>query len=195
MSVRLAAPDASLPGHRAPGVGFEQPFDMLTACHERVQRSLRLMRRLVAHLAAQGWDAPAASAATDVMRYFDLAAPHHHKDEELHVFPLLLVQGDAELRAVVQRLQQDHVHMAADWPAARAVLARVAAHGAAPIGTGAADWVPLSASEQASLDRFAGHYGRHIDDEDGWVYPAARRLLAPEALAAMGGEMQRRRQG
>ena len=33
----------SLPGVRSPGVGFEQPFEMLDACHDRVKRSLQLL--------------------------------------------------------------------------------------------------------------------------------------------------------
>ena len=38
----------SLPGFDAPAVGFEQPFEMLLACHDRVRRSLALLGRLVA---------------------------------------------------------------------------------------------------------------------------------------------------
>lgn len=33
------------------------------------------------------------------MRYFGLAAPLHHQDEELHLFPPLLAGPDAALRA------------------------------------------------------------------------------------------------
>jgi hemerythrin-like domain-containing protein len=187
MAGKMPMPSSAVPGHRAPGVGFEQPFDMLSACHERVQRSLALMQRLCDHLAQHGWDGQAASAASDVMRYFDLAAPHHHQDEERHVFPPLLAQRDATLRAAVQRLQQDHAAMSADWPAARAALQRVAAHDPA------AAWTPLTDTESAALARFANHYTQHIALEDGVVYPAAQALLPPEAQAAMGHEMRARR--
>ncbi|RYF75253.1 MAG: hemerythrin domain-containing protein, partial [Comamonadaceae bacterium] len=76
-----------IPGFNAPGVGFEQPFAMLEACHERVQRTLALLGRLRGHVQAHGADEPARQAARDVLRYFDIAAPLHHEDEELHVFP------------------------------------------------------------------------------------------------------------
>jgi len=33
-----------------PAVGFEQPFEMLAACHERVNRMLALLERLREHL-------------------------------------------------------------------------------------------------------------------------------------------------
>ncbi|RZI95944.1 MAG: hemerythrin domain-containing protein, partial [Rubrivivax sp.] len=92
----------TLPGHRAPAAGFEAPFEMLGACHERVERMLALLARLQQHVLARGWDESVASAARDVMRYFDLAAPLHHEDEERHVFPPLLAGDDAVLRRVVQ---------------------------------------------------------------------------------------------
>ncbi|RYY71287.1 MAG: hemerythrin domain-containing protein, partial [Comamonadaceae bacterium] len=85
----------ALPGLRSPGVGFEQPFEMLEACHERVQRSLQLLARLCAHVRSQGGDDSAREAARDVLRYFDIAAPLHHEDEELHVFPPLLAHAAA----------------------------------------------------------------------------------------------------
>ena len=34
----------------APAATFEQPFEMLVACHERVIRTLDLLQRLRAHL-------------------------------------------------------------------------------------------------------------------------------------------------
>lgn len=60
---------------------------MLEACHERVQRTLGLLGRLREHVRKQGVDNDARQAARDVLRYFDIAAPLHHQDEELHVFP------------------------------------------------------------------------------------------------------------
>jgi hypothetical protein len=70
---------------------------------------LALLERLAVHLREQGADGPARQAAQDVMRYFDLAGPAHHEDEERHLFPRLLAQGPGDLRQVVLRLQQDHL--------------------------------------------------------------------------------------
>ena len=111
----VAAAPTSLPGLHSPAVGFEQPFEMLHACHDRVQRMLGLLQRLRAYLQERPCDDVARQAARDVMRYFDQAAPLHHEDEELHVFPPLLAQGSPELVALVRQLQRDHVCMAADW--------------------------------------------------------------------------------
>lgn len=184
--VRRTARAGTLPGHRAPAAGFEAPFEMLAACHERVARMLALIGRLQQHLREHGCDDSARQAARDVMRYFDLAAPQHHLDEELHVFPPLLAGPDAGLRALVQRLLQDHRDMEAAWPAARCVLKAVAK-------SPAADWTPLGPPQTEALNRFAALYGRHLADEDHLAYPAAQALLAADALQAMGRDMMQRR--
>jgi iron-sulfur cluster repair protein YtfE (RIC family) len=123
MATSIPLSSITVPGHRSPGAGFEAPFEMLSACHERVQRMLKLLARLQQHLARHGWSPDVGQAAQDVMRYFDQAAPLHHEDEERHVFPPILAGGDEVLCAVVKRLQQDHLDMAAAWQRARAVLA------------------------------------------------------------------------
>lgn len=167
----------------APAAGFEQPFEMLEACHERVQRMLALLARLRAHLRTHGADAQAQQAARDVMRYFDQAAPQHHHDEELHVFPPLLAAGDPRIVAVVTRLQQDHLQMESRWGAARQVLALV--------GEGRIN--QLAPEDEAMLDAFAGPYEAHIQAEEEIAYPAAQALIAEPGRAAMGEEMMRRR--
>ena len=176
----------SLPGHRAPAAGFEAPFDMLATCHERVEGMLTLIAKLQQHLLDKGCDEPARQAARDVMRYFDIAAPLHHQDEELHVFAPLLAGPDAALRALVQRLQQDHRQMEAAWTEARRTLQAVA-------DSSAAGWTPLTAAQTGGLDQLATLYRRHLDDEDRQAYPAAQAALSPAAVQAMSEDMMQRR--
>lgn len=177
------APGRALPGFGAPAVGFDEPMAMLEACHERVERTLALLQRLRPHVATHGADADARQAARDVLRYFDIAAPLHHDDEERHVFPLLLRTGPPAVAALVQRLQADHRAMAADWAAARVPLAALA--------DGALQ--AFSPEHEALFDRFAQRYGAHIAAEEGTAYPAALAQLDAQALAAMGQEMAGRR--
>ncbi len=193
MAVAISGSARHIPGFNAPGVGFEDPFAMLQACHERVQRTLTLLARLRAHVLQHGADGDARHAARDVLRYFDIAAPLHHQDEELHVFALLRANApaDAELQALVRRLQQDHVCMTADWAAARAPLQALVDH--AEGADGAAPPFFFSPQDIAALDRFASRYGDHIAAEEGLAYPAAMQLLPPTALADMGREMAARR--
>lgn len=173
------------PGFTAPAVGFEQPFEMLAACHERVQRSLDLLRRLLAYIDDRGHDASTRSAAADVLRYFDIAAPLHHEDEEQHVFPPLLAHCDARVRAAVRTLQREHREMAAAWAAARPFLLA---------WTDSAAGGPVSAAARATLAHFAGLYAGHIEAEERLVYPAARAGMDDGQLALMGRAMQARRQ-
>ena len=176
----------SLPGHSAPAAGFEAPFEMLATCHDRVRRMLALQAKLQQHLLEKGCDEPARQAARDVMRYFDIAAPLHHQDEELHVFPPLLAGPDAALRALVQRLQQDHRQMEIAWIEARRTLQAVA-------DGFESCWTPLSAAQTKALNQFAALYRQHLEDEDHAAYPAARAGLSPAAVQAMSEDMMQRR--
>ena len=179
----MARSNVSLPGFGAPAVGFDTPFEMLEACHERVERSLDLLARLTTYLHGHPCDDSARQAARDVLRYFDLAAPLHHEDEELHVFPLLLARGGAPVVAQVQQLQADHTRMADHWQAARALLQALDEGGKTSFST----------EDEAVLARFAEGYSAHIRAEEEVIYPAARALLDAQALQRMGQEMRRRR--
>ncbi|MBC5783092.1 hemerythrin domain-containing protein [Ramlibacter sp. USB13] len=167
----------------SPAAGFEEPFEMLEACHERVHRMLALLGRLREHVRTHGSDVQARQAARDVMRYFDMAAPQHHLDEELHVFPPLLAQGEERVAQVVRRLQQDHLEMESRWREAREVLVLVA--------EGSVD--RLDTEGEASLDAFAGLYDAHIRSEEEIAYPAAQAAIDAPGRTAMGREMMKRR--
>ncbi len=171
--------------HPSPGAGFDSPFEMLAACHERVARMLGLLQRLQSHLQSSGHaDTPAAEAARDVMRYFDLAAPHHHQDEERHVFPVLRACGDPSLAALAEQLTQEHRAMHSAWLALRPTLADLAG----------GLW-PASQAEVffGQWRAFKTLYQAHARLEDEQAYPAALSRLDATRQLAMGDEMARRR--
>lgn len=170
--------------HAAPSAGFDQPFEMLAACHERVERMLGLLERLARHVGEAGADAPARQAALDVMRYFDIAGPAHHEDEERHVLPRLAASSDMALRTLAARLHDEHVRMSADWLEVRGDLAAIAAGDAAAAARGA---VP------AHWQAFAGLYRAHIEAEERIAYPAAKPGMDAAGLSSMGAEMATRR--
>ncbi|WP_428422497.1 hemerythrin domain-containing protein [Methylibium sp.] len=175
---------SAFPGFSSPAAGFEQPFELLLACHERVRRSLGLLGRLIEHIAAHGHDAKSRSAAADVLRYFDVAAPLHHQDEELHVFAVLAGSGNTELATRVAGLRGDHLRMEALWGELRAPLLAWAQ----PDAAGAVD----AAVRQCAAE-FERLYAAHLQTEEGIVFPAARARLDAAQLAAMSACMQRRR--
>lgn len=180
----MSSASVPLPGFSAPSVGFEQPFEMLEACHERVQRSLDLLRRVRTHIGQHGHDADSRSALADVLRYFDLAGPLHHQDEELHIFPALRGHPDAAVRAAVAQLQADHLRMHAQWAVLRQLLLRWQSDTAAPLPT---------ADDDALIDVFITGYQRHILLEEAVAYPAARTGLSTNDQREMGDEMALRR--
>ncbi|MFE1572272.1 hemerythrin domain-containing protein [Comamonas odontotermitis] len=171
--------------HTLPSAGFDEPFGMLHACHGRVERTLALLSRLGEYLAAQGGGVPdeqARDAAADVQRYFDLAAPLHHQDEELHVFPVLRASG---AKALADALQAEHERMETLWQPIRADLQAVHAGNA------------LSSEEMAEARvrwaDFAALYARHIAAEEELAYPQAQTCLGLHEQFAMGRDMAQRR--
>jgi hemerythrin-like domain-containing protein len=175
-----------LPGHRAPAAGYEAPFQMLTACHERVQRTLSLLQRLHAHVEQHGGDEQGLQAARDVLRYFEQAAPQHHLDEERHVFPRVLALQDAALTEVVHRLQRDHLDMEAVWARVRSELRCLIDESPQLSST----WVDRT---RELFQQFVRLYERHIPDEEQLVFPAGERLIQGPALHEMAQDMMHRR--
>jgi len=175
-----------VPGFSTPAVGFEAPFDMLEACHERVSDRLALLARLQIHLQVSGCDAQARQAAADVLRYFDLAAPLHHQDEEIHVFPPLLASPDTALVQAVRGLQAQHRAMEQAWARTRRVLLAVLACDSPAV-------VPWNGLEAAAVLAFTTAYDGHIRLEEAIVYPAARHALSALQWQAMSADMMSRR--
>ena len=172
---------APLTLHASPAAGFEQPFEMLRACHERVQRMCALLLRLQQHLTTHGVDSQARQAATDVLRYFDTAGPAHHEDEERHVLPWLRAQGHGDW---ADRLAQDHHLMGLQWAQIRPALLQVES------GT----WAPDAATRASTAwPAYAALYAAHIEAEENQAYPAAEAALTSAACATMGLEMAARR--
>jgi hemerythrin-like domain-containing protein len=160
---------------------------MLAACHERVQRSLDLLRRLVDHVQSAGVDADARAAARDVWRYFELAAPAHHADEERHLLPRLRASGDLWLAAVARRMQADHDELRDLWQRLGPRLRELNDSAAAP---STAAWPELRELSAA----FIAVHDRHLPLEDDIAFPRVQQRMGADELRAMGAEMAQRRQ-
>jgi hemerythrin-like domain-containing protein len=163
---------------------FDEPLDMLEACHGRIEAQLATLEKLGAHVAAHGSDAEAVAAARAVMRYFDTAGVQHHRDEDEELFPLLRAlaakQGREEIGATLYELEREHEAMDALYAKLRRTLEAIEA------GQRAA----LDAGEVA---RFAWVYRRHIQLEATAVLPFARAALDEEQRRRLGARMAGRR--
>jgi hemerythrin-like domain-containing protein len=174
----------TFPGFSTPAVGFDDPMAMLEACHERVRRSLDRLGRIAQRAARGHVDEAVREAARDVLRYFDVAAPHHHEDEERHVFPRVKSAcGDAALQDVVHTLERQHLELRALWATLRGPLEALA--------NGRDDAVDAPARDVAA--QFIALYERHAAIEESVVFPVAVAQLAAGELVRIGGEMAARR--
>lgn len=146
---------------------------------------LSLLARARTYGVEHGCDAAFEDAIQDVIRYFDKAAPQHHLDEEVHVFPSVLSMNDQGLTEIVHRLQREHKKMEILWQQVRCVLISVITEGrVSPV---------FNAHENRLMDDFDAIYNRHISDEESKIYPMSSRSLTSQELLKMSKEMMFRR--
>lgn len=174
----------TFPGFSAPASGPESPLEMLSACHGRMGRQCATLRRLVSHLAEHGVDEAARIAASNVMRYFDTSAKHHHADEEEDLFPTLIESMAGSdpvcLRELTERLKAEHRALDMAWQSVRNVLEKVVQ----------GESVPLASDD---VEVLVDQYERHIEREETELLPTAARLLSADDLDRIGRAMRERR--
>jgi len=164
----------------------EDGFEALDACHRKTLFTLGKLASLVARLRQQGPDAHAREMAAEIIGHFSTTARRHHEDEELHVFPKLLLSGDTEMVQDVERLKQDHGWLEEDWRELSPMLDAVAS---------GYYWYSLDELEAAARVFIALSHD-HIALEEVCIYPEARARLGAHQRREMGREMaERRRSG
>ena len=169
---------ADLLGSFAPG--FDQPLDVLLACHGRFEKQCATLEKLLTHLPGHGSDAQAQQAARNILSYFDIAAVHHHDDEERNLFPLLERAGQGEWCELVELLTGEHDDLAQLWHALRPPLQAIAQ----------GETIALNATH---AERFIVHNRSHIAFENERVLPLAREILSTADLLTLGQAMAARR--
>ena len=191
--------NANLLGPAAPG--FDQPLELLEACHGRIGKQCATLERLLAGLSHKGTpiryglkpvrnrmsqhgcDAQAMQAARAILNYFDSAAVHHHDDEERNLFPLIQKAGKGEaldLCDLVERLTSEHDDLALLWRGLRPALQALAEG-------------QTAALDQAKAQRFIELNRSHLAFENERLLPLARRLLQAADLERLGRAMAARR--
>jgi hemerythrin-like domain-containing protein len=172
---------------RTPAAGFDQPLELWLACHDRVRRMCTLLQRLLEHVRDCGVDEQAKVTAVSIRRYFDEAAPRHHEDEEIDLFPRLLrwLEGRTEreaagVRNAIALLESDHREMGRLWAILRDAL------------------IALESGDGGTLDEtvialFVARYRSHCEVEDTVIASALRSALSQAELEAVGRSMAQRR--
>lgn len=159
---------------------FDDPLEMLRACHGRIEAQCVTLDRLLTHLATQGNDVQASQAARAILRYFDTAGQYHHQDEEQDLFPQLLATRDQAVASLIDSLLQEHKGMEDAWQSLRPML------------------IGIAEDQANSLDADIAHhfidvYARHIAVENGRLLPLAATLLSDTQQRAIGHSMAARR--
>ncbi len=170
-----------MPAQAAPS--FDDPLEMLHACHGKILHQCETLRRLAAHLASHGCDEQALQAAQGILRYFDSAGQFHHQDEEQDLFPALRLSAGSDLgqlESLLERLLSEHVVVLAAWDALRPVLQQIA------------DGANTELSETLT-ENFIKRYTTHIDVEEHDLLPLAARLLDGRQTELIGRRMAERR--
>jgi hemerythrin-like domain-containing protein len=163
-----------------PAPTFEEPLEMLLACHGRIQSQCATLKKLLAHLPEHGCDAQAQQAAQAILRYFDTAGIHHHNDEEKNLFPALLASSAAEAPALIARILDEHKIMDAAWQQLRPYLNSIASG-------------QSGALNAATAEHFIDVYDRHIALENSQLLPLAKQILSAGQLQEIGKCMAARR--
>ncbi len=159
---------------------FDDPLEMLQACHGRITAQCDTLQRLISHLQTQGNDEQAAQAARAILRYFETAGQYHHQDEEQDLFPVLLASGDKTAAGYIERLLGEHKEMAQAWHALRPLLQALAEDSANTLDADVAA-------------HFIDCYARHIEFENSNLLPLAKTLLNKEQVIDLGQKMSKRR--
>jgi hemerythrin-like domain-containing protein len=164
---------------------FDDPLEMLLACHRRIEKQLQTLERLRVHLHTHGVDADASTAAQALLRYFTRAAVDHHADEESDLFPLLerrITDGRDRDRflALRESLEREHREVEAHWARLRKPL------------EGIADGLTRSLGE-TDVRAFADAYAKHIRVEENAFHEFFERWINAEDRAALGSSMSARR--
>lgn len=163
--------------------GMDEPLEILEACHGRIEHQLQTLGRLLAHLPRAGADNQAADAARGILRYFDLAGPHHHADEEQDLFPCLrqVAAHDTALQALIDRLLVQHQGLESAWAELRGQLVAVVEGQA-------------NALQKVTVEMFSRRYRDHIALENCTLLPEAWRYLDAAAEEKLSAAMVARRQ-
>ena len=93
---------------------WNEPIEMLYACHSKVKRFCRQLTILPDYLAKHGCNQAVKNDVQQILNYFNQSAPLHHDDEEKDFFPLL-VKYVPEAQKDIDELERQHVTLHDNW--------------------------------------------------------------------------------
>lgn len=163
---------------------FDQPLAVLKHCHDRIRKQVATLGKLIPHLAEHGADQQAQQAANAVLRYFQMAAPLHHEDEEIDLLPTLkqVAQNEdaALLQTLLPKILEQHETMASMWANLEVSLSQIAKGENADL-------------KEQDVNAFEAIYQEHMQIEETQIAPMAKRLFSEAQMQVLGQAMKKRR--
>ncbi|QEY25483.1 hemerythrin domain-containing protein [Neisseria zalophi] len=156
---------------------FNEPIEMLYACHGKVRRFCSQIGKLPEYIDENGCNNVALQAVHQISRYFNIAAPLHHQDEEEDFFPLLL-QYYPQAKPDIEQLLKQHNTLHNNWTAVSQEFAKLEAD-------------PNYQLKNNILQRFCADYDTHLNIEER-LFEMGKHIPQKE-LAAIGKKMADRR--
>lgn len=168
--------------------GFNNPLELLTDCHRRIEYFLGLLITVVKQTNGGSVDLQQREALDTALRYFRHAAPKHTLDEEESLFPRLRLLQNKRARSVFSLLQ----NLSAGHDIAEELHERVELLVSRWLSDG---WISPNDAQRLSklLANLTDFYEAHIAAEEQNVFPLAADLLTASELESIGSEMADRR--
>ncbi len=160
-------------------VTWEQPIDMLYACHGRVKKFCHQLSILPDYLAKNGVNQAVKRDVAQILNYFNIAAPLHHQDEELDFFPLL-AQLAPETQSGIDELENQHINLHQNWDRLSIQLVELINEQRQTVD------LPL-------IENFIQGYEMHIPLEE-TLFALGKEIIPENQLMQIGKNMRKRRQ-
>ncbi|QBQ64652.1 hemerythrin domain-containing protein [Actinobacillus indolicus] len=159
-------------------VTWDEPIDMLYACHGKVKNFCRQLQLLPDYLDKNGVNQAVKNDVQQILNYFNQSAPLHHDDEEKDFFPALIKQHP-EAQTEVDLLEAQHIELHRNWDELSTQLVALL-HG------------EIQQIDRELIKRFVAGYDQHIAIEEP-LFELGREHLSQEELNSIGKIMADRR--
>lgn len=166
-------------------VGFEAPLELLVSCHDKILLFSSALDKLSQALKEDGWNSQHKASAEQIRRYFNIAGPEHHLDEEKHLFPAIIALDpefkqpqSLEIVQLINRLIKEHVETDVLWESLDTMLAEQSE-----------DFDTL----EELARQFALDMHEHARIENEIVFPFVKTHINDTELKKMGAEIAQRR--
>lgn len=126
-------------------------LELQDVTHQLVQQFIGELQDMLPDLMASRLTAPQTNVLHKIVVFFDKEMKDHHREEENHVFPLLMQQNAPTLSEKVGILQADHEQLRSGWQALKTEIERAQLPGMAD-----------SDALRASFDRYSMCFVRHL---------------------------------